>query len=259
MRIRHQAPRPLPAERDSDAAVVTKDVHVTFTSPESSQAIHALRGVSFAVERGSMVAIMGPSGSGKSTLLMTLCGLQPVAGGGIHVSGKNVPALRDPQLTKWRRRNLGLIFQSPQLVPFLNARDNVALPARWVGTRPTPGRAEKLLIQVGLSDRTTHFPEQLSGGQQQRVALARALMLNPSLILADEPTGALDRTSSGEILNLLRGLVTVDRRTIVMVTHDPVAASHADRLLVLVDGQIVEDVTPTSAIHAAEILARDSP
>jgi putative ABC transport system ATP-binding protein len=184
---------------------------------------------------------MGPSGSGKSTLMHCLAGLDRPTSGTVIVDGVDLGTLDDADLTELRRDKVGFIFQFFNLLPVLDARENMLLPLKLAGRDPEPGRLEQLAEQVGITDRLDHRPSELSGGQQQRVAIARALLSAPAVVFADEPTGNLDSQSSEEVLGMLRRAVDETGQTVVMVTHDPVAASNADRVVVLVDGKIVRD------------------
>jgi putative ABC transport system ATP-binding protein len=215
-------------------------------------AVAALRGVSVDIAAGNLTAVMGPSGSGKSTLMHILAGLDKPTAGEVSVAGVDIGSLDDTALTKLRRDHIGFIFQFFNLLPMLTAAENIALPVKLAGGRPDPEWLEKLVSTVGLRDRLSHRPAELSGGQQQRVAVARALVSRPSVMFADEPTGNLDSTTSGEILALLRDSVDELGQTTVMVTHDAHAAAIADRVLFLADGDVVRDLGPSSA-H--EILA----
>ena len=203
--------------------------------------VTALDGVDFTVERGEFVAIMGPSGSGKSTLLHLLGGLDSPTSGEITLAGQALSRLSDDQITRFRRQKIGFIFQFYNLLPTLTAAENVALPLLIEGTPASEyrSRLRDLLALVGLDDRASHLPDQLSGGQQQRVAIARAFANQPEIVLADEPTGNLESRSGTSILELLRKACRELNATIVMVTHDPRAASYADRVVFLKDGQIV--------------------
>jgi len=202
----------------------------------------ALRGVSVDLQRGQFTAIMGPSGSGKSTLMHCLAGLDTVSRGTIHLGETPVAGLNDRQLTQLRRDKIGFIFQQFNLLPTLTAGENILLPLTIAGRKPDPDWHATLVATVGLTDRLSHKPSQLSGGQQQRVACARAMIGQPEVIFADEPTGNLDSRSGAEILTLLRQAVDRHHQTIVMVTHDPLAASHADRVLFLADGNLVDEL-----------------
>jgi putative ABC transport system ATP-binding protein len=219
---------------------------VTRRYGEGESAVHALRGVTLEVPGGQFTAVMGPSGSGKSTLMHLLAGLDRPTEGSVHIGGEDITAMGDRQLTKLRRRHIGFIFQSFNLLPMLTAQENILLPLSIAGRKPDQAEIASLIARVGLGDRLGHRPAQLSGGQQQRVAIARALASQPTVLFADEPTGNLDSTSGTEVLALLREAVELDRQTTVMVTHDPRAAASADRVLFLADGVIVDDlVDPT--------------
>ena len=220
--------------------------------------VNALAGVDFNVEQSEFVAVMGPSGSGKSTLLHLLGGLDQPTAGEVTLAGRVLSTLSDKQVTITRRRKVGFIFQFYNLIPTLNAEENVALPLLIDGQRPRDyrERVARLLGLVGLTERRRHKPDQLSGGEQQRVAIARALVTEPAIVLADEPTGNLDSKSGAEILKLLRQLCDELGQTIVMVTHDPRAASHADRIVFLKDGQIIDQMRLEGEKDAADILAR---
>jgi len=203
-----------------------------------TSAVDALRGVDVAFEPGSFTAIMGPSGSGKSTLLHILAGLDRPTGGWVEIDGTRLDGLNDRDLTLLRRRSVGFVFQAYNLLPVLTAEENITLPLRIGGQRPDRQWLETLIDAVGLGDRRTHRPAEMSGGQQQRVAVARALVTRPAVVFGDEPTGNLDSTSSREILELLRRAVDEFGQTIVMVTHDPFAATIADRVVFLADGAV---------------------
>ena len=212
----------------------------------------ALRGVSVDIAEGRLTAVMGPSGSGKSTLMHILAGLDQPTSGEVYVAGEDVTRMDDTALTLLRRDHIGFIFQFFNLLPMLTAAENIVLPLKLAGGKPDQAWLDELVAQVGLADRLGHRPSELSGGQQQRVAVARALVSRPSVMFADEPTGNLDSTTSGEILTLLRDSVDTLGQTTVMVTHDAHAAAIADRVLFLADGHIVRDLGPSTA-H--EILA----
>src|SRR5512135_364519 len=211
--------------------------------------VDALAGVDLAVNKGEFVAIMGPSGSGKSTLLNLLGGLDQPSGGEVTLAGKRLSVLNDDQITLVRRRNVGFIFQFYNLVPTLSAEENVTLPLIIDGKRVQDYRPQidRLLDLVGIADRRRHKPDELSGGQQQRVAIARAFVTEPSIVLADEPTGNLDSRTGDEILLLLRRSCDELVQTIVMVTHDAKAASFADRVVFLKDGKLVDEITLSHA------------
>jgi putative ABC transport system ATP-binding protein len=227
------------AAPDHGSIVSCRQVHRRFG--EGQTAVDALRGVSAEFPRGELTGIVGPSGSGKSTLMHILAGLDRPTEGQIWIDGVEITHLDDKHLTELRRDKLGFVFQFFNLVPVLNAEENIALPVRIAGRDVDQAWLDDLLRTIGLADRRTHLPSELSGGQQQRVAIARALMSRPAVVFADEPTGNLDTTSGGDVLDLLRKSVDDFGQTVVMVTHDPRVASYADRVVVLVDGQIVHD------------------
>jgi putative ABC transport system ATP-binding protein len=215
---------------------------------EGDTAVDALRGVSLEVPHGELTAVMGPSGSGKSTLMHIMAGLDRPTSGSVEIDGTEITTLKDNDLTKLRRKHIGFVFQFFNLLPMLTAEENVTLPLTLAGRKPEPGWLEELLESVGLEDRRKHRPAELSGGQQQRVAIARALLSRPTVLFADEPTGNLDSASSAEILELVRRSVDELGQTTVMVTHDPVAATIADRVLLLADGAIARTLArPTQA------------
>ncbi len=228
----------------SDIAVRAEGLGRRYGDGEA--AIDALAEVSVDFPKGQFAAVMGPSGSGKSTLLHCLAGLDVPTSGEVIIDGTVLGRLNDRDLTVLRRTAIGFIFQSFNLLPMLTARENVELPLRIAG-RTDAARVDEVLREVGLTDRATHKPAELSGGQQQRVAIARALVSRPTVIFADEPTGNLDSASGHEILDLLRAAVDEDGRTVVMVTHDPRAATIADRVLMLSDGHVVMDRAGMSA------------
>lgn len=211
---------------------------------DTSNIVHALDDVSLDVRRGEFTAIMGPSGSGKSTLMHVMAGLDSVTSGQVALADTDITALGDDALTELRRRQIGFIFQAFNLVPTLDVRSNILLPFELDGRPPTDLESawvEQLISTLGLGGRVNHLPHQLSGGQQQRVAIARALGSRPHLIFADEPTGNLDSRTGREVLALLAAAVREYGQSIVMVTHDPVAASYADRIVFLADGHIVDE------------------
>jgi putative ABC transport system ATP-binding protein len=210
--------------------------------------VTALDDVSVELPEGRFTAILGPSGSGKSTLLHCLAGLDPLTAGQVFVGNVELGGLDDRQLTTLRRDRLGFVFQAFNLVPTLNALENITLPLALAGRRPDPAWFDEIVTTVGLADRLRHRPSELSGGQQQRVAVARALVTRPAIVLADEPTGNLDSRAGAEILGFLRRAVTELGQTVVMVTHDPVAAGYADAALFLADGRLVGSLeSPTAA------------
>lgn len=218
--------------------------------------VHALREVTVDFERGSFTAIMGPSGSGKSTLLQCAAGLEWPTSGEATIGSIKIAALSETELTKLRREQIGFVFQAFNLIQALSAAQNIALPLQLAGRPPKPDVIANALAQVGLADRANHMPSQLSGGQQQRVAIARALVMHPEVLFADEPTGALDTKSSKEVLNLIRKVVDTHGQTVVMVTHDPIAAARADQVLFLADGEIVDLLKAPTAQKVAKRLAR---
>jgi putative ABC transport system ATP-binding protein len=221
---------------------------------EGGAAVDALAGVSVGFERGRFSAIMGPSGSGKSTLMHILAGLDRPTSGTVTLDGDEITGLDDAALTRLRRDKLGFVFQFFNLIPVLTAEENVVLPLSIAGRRPDPDWLDRLIATIGLGDRLTHRPAELSGGQQQRVAVARALASKPAVVFADEPTGNLDSKASQEVLGLLRTAVDEFGQTVVMVTHDPEAASYADRLVVLRDGLVVHDGAAGSADEVIELM-----
>ncbi|MFJ1809903.1 MULTISPECIES: ABC transporter ATP-binding protein [unclassified Streptomyces] len=200
--------------------------------------VTALDDVTLALPRGSFTAVMGPSGSGKSTLLQCAAGLDRPTSGSVRIDGTELTGLSERRLTLLRRERIGFVFQAFNLLPALTAEQNVALPLRLAGRRPPRAQVRDALRQVGLADRAGHRPDRLSGGQQQRVALARAVITRPEVLFGDEPTGALDSATGRQVLTLLRSMVDEAGQTVVMVTHDPLAASYADRVIFLVDGRV---------------------
>jgi putative ABC transport system ATP-binding protein len=235
-----------------DSIVTATDVRRRFG--EGDAAVNALAGVSVGFERGRFSAIMGPSGSGKSTLMHILAGLDRPTSGTVTLDGTEIAGLDDAALTRLRRDKLGFIFQFFNLIPVLTAEENVVLPLSIAGVKPDTDWIERLINTVGLGDRRTHRPSELSGGQQQRVAVARALASKPAVVFADEPTGNLDSKSSEEVLRLLRQSVDELGQSVVMVTHDPEAASYADRLIVLRDGLVVHDAQAGTADEVIELM-----
>jgi putative ABC transport system ATP-binding protein len=221
---------------------------------EGDTAVDALVDVSIGFERDRFTAIMGPSGSGKSTLMHILAGLDRPTGGSVELDGVEITDLDDGELTQLRRDKLGFVFQFFNLLPVLTAEENLVLPLSIAGRKPDREWVEQLIRAVGLEERRTHRPSELSGGQQQRVAVARALVSKPAVVFADEPTGNLDSKASADVLQLLRRAVDEFGQTVVMVTHDPVAAAHADRLVTLRDGRIVHDAAPGSADDVIELM-----
>jgi putative ABC transport system ATP-binding protein len=221
-------------------AVELRAVSKTYGSGDRT--VKALDRVDVAIAPATFTAVMGPSGSGKSTLLHCAAGLDRATDGAVIIDGVGLDGLSERALTRLRRERVGFVFQAFNLIEALSAEQNVALPLRLAGRRPAPGQVTAMLGEVGLADRAGHRPGELSGGQQQRVAIARALVSRPAVLFADEPTGALDAASSREVLRLLRAAVDRHAQTIVMVTHDPFAAAHADRVLFLADGRVVDSL-----------------
>jgi putative ABC transport system ATP-binding protein len=219
------------------------------------QPVTALAGVDAAFGRGTFTAVMGPSGSGKSTLLQTAAGLDRPTSGRVWIGESELSRLSETKLTKLRRTRIGFVFQAFNLIGALTVEENIALPLRLSGARPDRRWLAEVVQRVGLGPRLRHRPAELSGGQQQRVAIARALAMRPEVIFCDEPTGALDTHTAAEVLALLRSVVDEHGQTVVMVTHDPVAASYADRVMVLADGRIVHDTSQPGAERIAEQLA----
>jgi putative ABC transport system ATP-binding protein len=216
--------------------------------------VKALAGVTVDFPEARFTAIMGPSGSGKSTLMHLLAGLDRPTSGTIRLAGVDLTELGDRELTQLRRDRIGFIFQTFNLLPVLNAEENILLPLSIAGRKPDREWLDRLVDTVGIRDRLSHRPAEMSGGQQQRVAVARALISRPSVVFADEPSGNLDSKSSGDVLDLLRHAVDDFGQTVVMVTHDAHAASYADRLLVLADGQIVHDGDAVTAEQALDLM-----
>jgi putative ABC transport system ATP-binding protein len=219
-------------------------------------AVVALDGVTVDLEAGRFTAVMGPSGSGKSTLMHCVAGLDTLTEGHVAVGGVELGTLSDKELTLLRRDHVGFVFQAFNLVPTLSAHENIVLPDRLAGRSPEPGWLDEVVRAVGLGDRLAHRPSELSGGQQQRVAVARALAGRPEVIFADEPTGNLDSRAGTEILTFMRRAVDDMGQTIVMVTHDPVAAAHADAVVFLADGRVVDTMDAPSADRVLDNLSR---
>ena len=233
-----EATPPAPAP----TAVAARAVNAVKTYGEGDTVVHALADVTVDFGQAQFTAIMGPSGSGKSTLMHCLAGLDDLTSGSVWIEGTNLTELREKDLTKLRRDRIGFIFQAFNLIPTLSAEENIVLPLSLAGADPDTAWFDQVVDTVGLRDRLSHRPSELSGGQQQRVAVARALASKPAIIFADEPTGNLDSRASAEILSFMRAAVKDYGQTIVMVTHDPVAASYADRVLILADGNIVHEI-----------------
>ncbi|MEU0567667.1 ABC transporter ATP-binding protein [Nonomuraea sp. NPDC005983] len=219
-------------------------------------AVAALREVSVGIPRGSFTAVMGPSGSGKSTFLHCAAGLDVPSSGSVRLGGSELAGMDETALTELRRQRVGFVFQAFNLVAALTVIENITLPLRLAGVRPDRAWLDEVVSRVGLEGRTGHRPAQLSGGQQQRVAIARALVTRPEVVFGDEPTGALDTMTARDVLTLLREIVDATGQTVVMVTHDPVAASYADVALFLADGRIVDSVTAPTSEQVAERMTR---
>ena len=229
---------------------------LTRTYGTGDSAVHALRGVSLDLPAGQFTAVMGPSGSGKSTLMHLLAGLDTPSAGTVTVAGQDITRMKDRDLTRLRRKHIGFVFQSFNLLPTLSAEENVVLPLAIAGRKPPAAEIDALLERVGLTERRSHKPAQLSGGQQQRVAIARALITRPTVLFADEPTGNLDSEAGAGILRLLRDAVDIDGQTTLMVTHDPRAAAIADRVLYLTDGRVVADLAGPSEADILRVMNR---
>ncbi|GLZ79116.1 ABC transporter ATP-binding protein [Actinorhabdospora filicis] len=240
----------------ADAGIAARAAGVWKVYGTGEAQVVALRDVSVDMARGRFTAIMGPSGSGKSTLMHCMAGLDTVDRGEVFIGDLRVTGMSDRQLTQMRRDNIGFIFQQFNLLPTLTAEENITLPLSIAGRKPDRAWFDQVIDTVGLRDRLTHKPTELSGGQQQRVACARALVSRPEVIFADEPTGNLDSRSGAEVLNFLRESVDRFGQTIVMVTHDANAASYADRVLFLADGQVVDELMDPTAEQVLDELKR---
>lgn len=228
---------------------------LTKTYGHDSTRVEALRNVTVSFERSRFTAIMGPSGSGKSTLMHCLAGLDTADSGEIVIGGKNLLELSDDQLTEMRREQIGFVFQSFNLVPTISAKDNILLPLSLAGKKHDRDWFNTVIQALGLRDRLNHKPHELSGGQQQRVAVARALLTRPEVVFGDEPTGNLDSRTGAEVLSLMRTSTREMGQTIIMVTHDPVAASYADTVLLMKDGSIVGQLDDPTVATVTEALA----
>ena len=236
-----------PAPDPARATPAARGTDLVKVYGEGNAAVRALDGVSVDFAASQFSAIMGPSGSGKSTLMHCMAGLDSITSGRVFVGDTELSALNDKDLTRLRRDEVGFIFQAYNLVPTLTAGENITLPMDIAGRKPDQAWVDRLIDTVGLRDRLSHRPSELSGGQQQRVAAARALASRPSIVFADEPTGNLDSRSSAEVLGFLQRSVAEFGQTVVMVTHDPVAASYAERVVFLGDGRIVDEMTAPTA------------
>ncbi len=239
-------------EAGNGAVVVARDVTRRYGQGET--VVEALRGVSVEITPGRATAVMGPSGSGKSTLMHILAGLDKPTSGSVDIAGTEITTLGDNALTKLRREHIGFVFQFFNLLPMLDAKENILLPLTIAGTKPEDEWFDQIVEDVGLKDRLSHRPAELSGGQQQRVAIARALISKPTVLFADEPTGNLDSTTSAEILELMRRSVDEYGQTIVMVTHDARAAAAAHGVLFLADGEIVRELGESSQHEILQVM-----
>ncbi|MEU8175038.1 ABC transporter ATP-binding protein [Microbispora hainanensis] len=234
---------------------ITHAVDLIGVTRHYAHGVTALDDVTIGFGAGTFTAVMGPSGSGKSTLLQCAAGLDRPSAGRVVVDGRDLAALGDRKLTLLRRDRIGFVFQSFNLLPSLTAEQNVGLPLRLAGRRPDRELVRQSLAAVGLAERAGHRPAEMSGGQQQRVSIARALVTRPAVLFADEPTGALDANTSRDVLRLMRSLVDRQAQTIVMVTHDAVAASYADRVVFLADGRVYGELhEPTAELVATRML-----
>ena len=242
---------PTPARTIAARAV---DLRKTYGKQEAE--VRALDGVSIDVYEGEFTAVMGPSGSGKSTLMHLLAALDNATSGSVFIGDTELSGLNDKQLTRLRRDDVGFVFQAFNLVPTLTAEENILLPLSIAGRKPDPAWYDEVIDTVGLRDRLRHRPNEMSGGQQQRVAAARALVGRPKIVFADEPTGNLDSTSGAEVLSFLQHSVRELGQTIVMVTHDPVAASYTDRVVFLADGKVVDEMRAPTPETVLERMAK---
>jgi putative ABC transport system ATP-binding protein len=240
----------------ASTAVAAHAVNATKVYGSGDTEVRALDGVTVAFETGRFTAIMGPSGSGKSTLMHCVAGLDSLTSGQVFIDGTDLTSLDDKALTMVRRDQVGFVFQSFNLIPTLSAIENMTLPMDLAGRKPDSAWLDSVIQTVGLRDRLAHRPSELSGGQQQRVAVARALAAQPKIIFADEPTGNLDSRAGAEILDFMRRAITELGQTIVMVTHDPVAASYASRVVFLADGRIVDEMADPTAERVLDQLKR---
>jgi len=251
-RLSPSAAAAVATSREPDTTMIVSLSAVTKTYGSGGNALDALHEVSLELPGGSFASLMGPSGSGKSTFLHIAAGLDRPTSGSASLGGVALGELDEDGLSRLRRERIGFVFQSFNLVPSLSARDNITLPLRLSGRRADPEWLDEIVGRVGLRERQGHKPGELSGGQQQRVAIARALVARPAVVFADEPTGALDLRTGKDILGLLREAVDALGQTVVMVTHDPVAASHADEVVFLADGSVVDRLQSPSADRVAE-------
>ena len=246
----HLVSTPITPDVPASARLVARVDHLTKSYGRGDTAVTALNGVSLGIRAGEFTAVMGPSGSGKSTLMHIMAGLDSPTDGRVWLGDTEITRLGDTELTMLRRRRVGFVFQSFNLVPTLDVRGNILLPFELDGRRPSADEQrliDQLIESLGLAPRLTHRPYELSGGQQQRVAIARALATRPDLVFADEPTGNLDSRTGREVLTLLKAASSTYGQSIAMVTHDPIAASYADRIVILADGHVVEELGRSSA------------
>ncbi len=243
---------PLPASPDPAAS----GIDLVKIYGEGDASVRALSNISVQFAGGQFSAIMGPSGSGKSTLMHCMAGLDSITSGRVFIGDTELTGLSDKDLTKLRRDKIGFIFQAYNLVPTLSAAENITLPMDIAGTKPDQAWVDKLIDTVGLRNRLSHRPSELSGGQQQRVAAARALASRPAIVFADEPTGNLDSRASAEVLEFLRNSVVEFGQTVVMVTHEPVAAAYAERVVFLADGAVVDEMTAPTADRVLDRMKR---
>lgn len=245
--IEHPVPSATPSIDPATRPIAASARDAWRTYRSGSDEVNALAGVDVDFAEGAFTAIMGPSGSGKSTLMHCLAGLDTLTSGAVSIGGTDLGGLNEKQLTRLRRDRIGFVFQAFNLIPTLTVEENISLPAALAGTKPDAAWMNTVIATVGLGDRLRHRPDELSGGQRQRVAVARALATRPSVIFADEPTGNLDSRTGSEILGFMRDAVRNMGQTIVMVTHDPIAASYADRAVFLTDGLIVSELAQPTA------------
>lgn len=244
----------VPTQSQSSESPIVRASGLERIYGEGQAEVRALDGVDVEFEKGRFTSIMGPSGSGKSTLMHILAGLDKPTAGSVEVEGTEITGLDDGDLTQLRRDKLGFVFQFFNLLPVLTAEENILLPLSIARKKPDQEWVDQVIDRVGLNDRRRHRPAELSGGQQQRVAVARALVTKPAVLFADEPTGNLDSKASEDVLTLLRAAVDEVEQTVIMVTHEPDAAAHGDRLIALRDGKLVHDAPPVSADNVIELL-----
>jgi putative ABC transport system ATP-binding protein len=246
----------IPAQRRAETRAAARTVDASKIYGTGMTEVRALDGVTVAFPMGEFTAIMGPSGSGKSTLLHCIAGLDSLTSGAAFIGDQDLSTLDDHDLTVLRRDRIGIVFQSFNLVPTLDARANIGLPMRLAGRAGDTAWIDQVIRDLGIADRLDHRPAEMSGGQQQRVAVARALASRPEIIFADEPTGNLDSKAGAEVLRFLRQAVDQLNQTIVMVTHDPTAASRADRILFLADGRVVDEMHDPTPERVLERMKR---